>query len=45
MQNYSNIKLNAFHMKIGDCACFRALVAKLCDFPSYLDCCNLATFC
>ena len=35
MQNHPNIKLNAYHMKIRDCACFRALVAKLFDFPSY----------
>ena len=33
MQNHPNIKLNAYHMKICDGACFRALVAKLFDFP------------
>ena len=36
IQNHPNIKLNAYHMKIRDCAYFRALVAKLFDFPSYL---------
>ena len=36
IQNYPNIKLNAYHMKIRDCACFKALAAKLFDFPSYV---------
>ena len=33
MQNHPNIKLNAYHMKIRDYACFKALAAKLFDFP------------
>ena len=33
MQNHLNIKLNAYRMKICDCACLSALVAKLFDFP------------
>ena len=35
MQNYPNVKLNAYHIKIRDFACFRASVAKFFDFPLY----------
>ena len=31
LQNYPNIKLNLYHMKIHVCAYFKALVAKLFD--------------